>query len=81
MSNFIFKTLGFVLRTASDLRPKNLLKTFYCVIVRLILELGSIVWNLRNIYESYFLIESVQRRFFRFTCFYFVFYIHVTSMH
>lgn len=57
MSNIIFKTLGFVMRTGSDLRFKNLLKTPYCVMVRPNFERGSIVWNLHNIYESYFLIE------------------------
>lgn len=69
MSNIIFKTLGFVMRTASDLRLKVLLKTLYCVMVRPNFEHGSIVWNLHYIYESYFLMERVQRRLLRFTCF------------
>jgi hypothetical protein len=59
------KTLGFLCRSTKLFDNINCLRVLYCVIVRPILENGSIIWNPNTIYYIQKL-ERIQRKFIRF---------------
>ncbi|KAF0709929.1 Uncharacterized protein FWK35_00032628, partial [Aphis craccivora] len=65
VSDYAFKSLGFVMRLSKDFQLGILFKTLYCALVRPILEYGSVVWDPHTANNSRHL-ERVQHRFLRF---------------
>ncbi|KAL5240272.1 hypothetical protein ACI65C_007682 [Semiaphis heraclei] len=58
------KTLDLVIRLIKDFRLVSSLKTFFCALVRPILEYGTVLWNPHTA-DNARQIERVQRRFLR----------------
>ena len=63
-----FKTLGFVLRLCRNFRLGLSFKVLYCALVRPIVEYGAVIWDPHDINDS-FMLERVQRKFFRYASF------------
>lgn len=62
------KTLGFIKRFSSNFNITYSLKNVYCVLIRPIIEYGSIIWDPYTSSDSS-LLERVQRKFLNFASF------------
>lgn len=68
ISSGVFKVLGSIMRTSKDFKSSKSLKSFYCTLVRPILEYGSVIWDSYTVSDSDQL-EHVQRKFLKFAYF------------